>query len=503
MTTTTETTTININDVADSFRTEFAGVWRSSIFENLEDKFAEMARQAQDVGQDITKIDADTFIAALASNTTYNRNANDDAQVTEWFNENVRIVDVKKSSTKPGVGDFDAETWLSLFVDEDSTMKDTDDWARAVDIMNYQFDRWRRGVYVPNDGDAAWVQFERRRDRTAVSIIGSVRPVVQQAIPLAYQVIVTGAEEVRLPIPTSSKVDTFIGRFWDEHDINPFEMPGYDSYYWREVLCYMIRRPSSQWTLSEAMRVAGDYSNSLRTWVQSNENIIQNMLDKFFEQYGANLLDNLAPAALIDVDVADLHAWIVEQYGQVPDSLAAFSLRNGVDDFTDALREGEVEESRRVDVLRRMVRAYGWQKFTGKAGRRLLTAAVNSYAEKVKDNPLSTEEWKARWQRRDLAIGYVSGRYGKEQNMCSVLEQAMGELGVPPVREPKRTVRFKSNQFEVEVDVDSWSTDEYTLRDLASRKWRGMTPEQRKDHVVKYEPTYSDIDFGSMSVVAN
>lgn len=426
----------------------------------------------------------------------------DDEVVVEWMREKLALDDTPEEP-KPETPTPDGESALMMFAPHERDQYVLADWEAAADVIGYQMSGWRRGVRVPSSPDAAVQQFWRRLERAhgKGSLSTNVRRLANHTVNQMFKDIIRG-EATKPMSPSESDVQRFLERFLVEAmpdgvvDYYPVQV-----YLFRVITRVLEGRASVEW---EDVSDEGDFAEKFRDmiatqWSTAYASDIWDrnpaIRDSAWAGWCQFTKRSMVATIFQPEEFEDLNAWLLSKHKddepvQNEGTIERFSLENGVLDFLDSVKAGDIKEGESyIDTLRRQVRSYGWTKFTGKLGRTVLEESLRRWAEPLNGIGLTPEEWAARWERRDLAVSYVAGRYGVQQNMCKVLEAATAELGIPPMREPKRVVTFKNGGIEVRVEVESWSNDHYALRTKAREKWERMSEEDRKSAIVRYEAT--------------
>lgn len=375
-------------------------------------------------------------------------------------------------------------------------------WGQArfdqiVEIMESQYDHWRRGKYKVSNLSRAEQQFHRRfvnKFSTSLRYDSSINRGVNHI--LGYlQAVTNGEEAARTTIePTQGEYETRLV----EDGIYLSSSAYYLAYVGHRLGRY-YRRNSNFTTVEDAIvRFKNDLAShvSESSW-EEDDTPIRLATDVMREMY----LNQKVVVEGIEhlVDAESFLDWQMGHH-EGAGTLHREAIRDAILDYVDlAKTEPErLEGEGHYVAFKRMVVAYGFTKYTGKVSRTVLSAVLAQVFEAVKGQGLTNEEWVARFERRDRMISYVSGRYGEVHRMCERLEDACKELGVKPIRKPEHKVRFKGSGVIVEISVDSWWDDETRLQNAAKTKWGNMTQAERDAAVVERLGTY--VNWGDMQV---
>lgn len=372
--------------------------------------------------------------------------------------------------------------------------------AQIFEVVAYQYRNWRRGIRVRPDNSGRKQQFDRRFNRQyGTSVRYDFDYMIQQVLRHFHD-RAGGAGvpfELKPIAPNSRAVRMWLGREFP--DLNVPALGGNTMSYVSDTICTLARRAidsgeydryvDSDPDSEEFKKALGDYSYSIG-WETDLETrvLIHSALNRYLIPGSGQSV--FAPLEEID-GPETMFAWFLEAHPGIS-AFRIAALTNGWDDFVDTLKDqGEFKNDKSlVEALRRSVRQYGFTKFTGKAPKPVLEATLEKAVESIKSVGLTPEEWGKRWSRRDVAVSYVSGRYGEENGLCSVLERATAELGIDPTRKPKHPVNFAGNGVEVVVAVETWKDDESSLRKAAMEQWGKMTPKERLAAIVKQENVF-------------
>lgn len=365
-------------------------------------------------------------------------------------------------------------------------------WDQIVEVITYQFGRWKRGVNVVPNSTRAYQQFNRRMNREhgwAARGWGYNR--YERAIQHILNVLRQEAEGIVVSwepvIPTSNEVRERV----DEDQI---EVHGGDRYY----IAHAMHQVGSRWRgagdlpdedagVAEIKRVTRDYLNQ-DTIDGTDSGVWSAAYGVVSELFFGQVLLNGAPEGVVDEET--LLAW---QMSLHPDAggIQRMAIENGVRMWCDEvrLRPDEVEREGYVEALRRWVKAFGFTKFTGKAMKRTLTQGLLVVFATHQNEGITPEHWPVYHDRFRTAVAHVAGRYGEAHGFCSQLQNACGELTVTTTK-PKTAVRFKGSGLTVEVDVPAWWDDEGRLKTEAKSTWGSMTPEKREAAIISRDDVY-------------
>lgn len=375
-------------------------------------------------------------------------------------------------------------------------------YGQIVNVMTYQFTNWKAGKRRVLTTDKAVAQFNRRMSReygwTTTGLYDNrLGRMVNHALSILRKVAV-GESVLIMPMqPTQEEIQT---RFATEYEDLYRRVDGY-------YLGYVGYRVSTAWRRAGEPWSAGEFHDK---WVSDMRDYCSREISERYTKDDTAVVYDLlvqmtfgqAGQAEPDESVTDYESLVTWMIGLHEDagSLQQDAIRDGLADWFDTVRDDpeRVEKEGVVETMRRQVMAYGFTRFTGKAIRPVLRATLAVVFEKHKGEGLTLDEWKTRWARRDKAVSYVSGRYGEEQNLCSVLEKATTELGILPTRKPKHKIRFEGSGVLVEVEVESWMDDQHKLQRSATEAWEKMTPAQKEAAIVKRTEVY--VNWSDMKV---
>lgn len=392
-----------------------------------------------------------------------------------------------------------ARLWLAGYLGE--AYEDT--WEGIVETLLYQFDNWSRGVYLTTSEQGRIDQYDRRQQRLGRtdSLSTRAKRIIKVTLNRLHEVAkgATPRDEYP-PAPASTEVWTEIVKRWRGVDgANTTSGIGRSHVYWGvSDATYYAGIALEYWTdMLNSGEMTGDVEGRGEFTVEN----YKWWIDRYTQQgraegYGQDELQDVIDGIIIakgtgmegatipEVKSAEaLIEYLLTNENNLPDFYIA-AVTNGTLDTVDRLREGEKVESL-VNTLRREVRKYGYLKFTGRGiSRALLETVLTNLRDEVAGKPLSVDEWRARHERFKMAVQYVAGRYGEVQDMCPVLEKATGELGLEPVRKPKRVARLEGDGLVIDVPVETWRDWANGLADHAQRAWRDMSPEQKEAAVV-------------------
>lgn len=509
MTSTTTTATETVEMVGlPSTQEEWADLWRQEFTWGTvnADEVAQWAMANSHFLTPGTTLPSEEAIidSFHAANPRYNRGGSgisaDSRRILDWISGIRTTAGGAKPTAKPLTGEGLVEALLPIVEGRDALevyLGMTHEGRRGYvrETLAYQFGNWMRGVYTVSTVSRAYDQFIRRCNREfswAPSSAATER-LLKHVMKQAREYIAGERTDFEPPPLSHDRIEAFLER----------EIPDYFSASRSNGRYYTAAHMSS---ILDKQRREGefefpeDYTNTLREYLQG---CFSWSGDR--EAWDAEItkaIDAVAPwikpgsggiAVEVDENLNDgetLLAWQMSLHPKASE-FQANAIKNGVQDFVDYARFPGFKEGASLTAnLRRMVGQYGFMKYTGKERRSVIEAALKQVVEAIKDQPISDEEWKARWKRRDLAVSYVSGRYGEQNSMCKVLEQATGELGIDPVRKPRHKVRFEGSGVIAEVPVETWYDDENTLRTSASRIWEDMSEEDKRAAIVETVKPY-------------
>lgn len=382
-----------------------------------------------------------------------------------------------------------------------------------AEVLVYIYGNWKRGIRLRASDNLRWEQFKRRYDRS-----------FDENFPSDY--------EVQMRQILRYLHDNARGVAADLDLIKPYlmsgrnmritferEQPGFavdslgtsTSSYVADALRGIIypitnggaargreRSDIADWKADTSAFV--DALNYQSSYLGSAPLDQREVILEFLQRWALPSGSALPQVTEIPTDTEDaFFGWLLARHENLNDFRVS-AVTNGWQDWMDTLKaEGKFPDSTLADALRRCVRQYGFTRFTGRTGKMTLESALTVIADRLRDKGLTTEEWKARWTRRDLAISYVSGRYGEENDMCKVLEKATTELGILPVRKPKQMFSFKGSGVIAQIEVETWKDDDAGLRGAARSTWNAMTAQQRLDAVI--DRTDEVLSWDSMSAI--
>lgn len=381
-----------------------------------------------------------------------------------------------------------------------------DRWhGQIVEVIAYQVGNWKRGKQIRRDDHGRHQQFGRRFSKVFnQSLRYELDPVVLTVLSYMNKVV-SGLEPERVtPLtPNASEVRIYLEREHADLEIQGMGTRALSmaAETLRHVILTVIR--NGQFTEFEELDPEGDawkmrlhdYSYDIGNLSTVEQRVTLYHIAKRY------ILPNIPERDYAPIEGLDspekVFAWLLELHPGIS-AFRVAGLTNGWADFVDHWKEhGEFKHDKDlVAALRRCVRQYGYAKFTGRAPRSVILRALEDSMGPLKGVGLTVEEWKARWARRDIAVSYVSGRYGELHGLCSVLEAATAELGIDPLRKPQVPVAFKGGGLEVVVLVETWKDDESALRTAAKTKWQAMSAKDRLAAVVKQENVH--VNWGEM-----
>lgn len=369
--------------------------------------------------------------------------------------------------------------------------------AEIVEVIAYQVNNWKRGKQIRPNDQARLQQFTRRYTKTTnTSVRYELEAMILTVLSYMNKVAVLGQEDARVvPImPDSASIRVFIEANHPELNITGLETRTHS--YVADTLRHVVMNVIRSGTYSEFEELDPEsetWKSRLRDYsydVGSESTVEQRVtMYEIARRYVLPDADEKNYEPIEGMDSPEkVFAWLLNLHPGIS-AFRVSALTNGWADFVDQWKEhGEFKNDKDlVFALRRCVRQYGYAKFTGRAPKSVLMAALEDCLKGIKGVGLSVEEWKARWARRDIAVSYVSGRYGEVHGLCSVLEAATAELGIDPLRKPQVPVNFQGGGVEVVVMVETWKDDEQALRSAAKTKWGQMTAPQRMAAVIKQE----------------
>lgn len=483
---------------------EWAEAWRSEFtWGTVEPN--EVARWALENASVLSAetLPSDTVIidSFSAANTRYRRGngqiSADDERVLTW----VKQMASRASTPKPNVG----KTTPEMIVEAMFPTNGEHDWIQVAMGINdstrrerirttviYQVGNWLRGVYTVKDFRKAREQFVRRMDREYgwyPSSSASER-LLNTAFKRILDFIKGDITDLAPAMMNQDRIESFI----TTHLPNFLQGTGNAHYYTsahiQSTMSRKHERNEFEWpddypkNLAEYLKGCVSWpGHSDEEWQREMEEVIA-LMEPFVTAAVSDAGDVQVDETLNDLD--SLIAWQMALHPKVSE-FQQKAIEHAARDFVDYARfPGFKEGTNYVTTFRRMVGQYGFMKFTGKERRSVMEKALAQVVEAVKDQPITDEEWKARYIRRDLAVSYVSGRYGEQNSLCKVLEQATGELGIEPVRKPKHKVRFEGSGVLAEVEVETWYDDENVLRDSARSTWERMNEQQRQAAIIEH-----------------
>lgn len=377
-------------------------------------------------------------------------------------------------------------------------------WDKIVETLVYQFNNWCRGVYVQESASARYEQFNRRlvkidnegnpltsrSQRIIKTLLGRMHEAAKGTVEDRYFHIRTDDTSYwsdlakRWRGEDGTEQDQGVGRghnYWGSNDASYYLAAAIEN--WNSDIHYgSVVGDDREWNSENVRKRIDQYTGNGRADGYTER------LEQFIDHV-AGIIDP-APVAVVEVATAEeFITLLLSKEQNLPDFYVA-AITNGTLDFVDRIREKE-DVGDPVNTLRREVRKYGYLKFSGKGlNRRVLNTAIASLTTALGDQPLTVEEWKARHERFKQAVQYVSGRYGEVQGMCPVLEKATGELGLDPIRRPKRIARMEGDGLVVDVEVETWRDTTNGLIDVARDKWNTMTTAEREASVVSRTGVY-------------
>lgn len=365
-------------------------------------------------------------------------------------------------------------------------------WDQIIEVVTYQFGRWKRGVNTVDSQTRAYQQFNRRLNREFSwaargwgynryeRSIGHVLSVLRREAAgevVAWEPI----------IPTSSEVRERV-------DEDAIEIMGGDRYYIAHAMHQVGSRWRGQGDLPNEEEGVERLRSTLRDYINqdtvdgTDASVYSAAYGVVAEMFFGQMLLNDAPEGVMDEET--LLAW---QMSLHPDAggIQRMAIENGVRMWCDEvrLRPDEVEREGYVEALRRWVQAFGFTKYTGKAMKRIITQALIVVFATHKGEGLTPEQWPVYHERFRTAVAHVAGRYGEAHGFCSQLQKACGELTVSTDK-PRTAVRFQGSGLTVEVQVPAWWDDESRLKTDAKSAWTAMTPEKREAAIVTRDDVY-------------
>lgn len=448
----------------------------------------------------------DTFIDAFkAAVPTYNVNESDNERLYSWTSDLVEQATVGTVPVTPDevkTVDMVMSAVLPDHPEDLLVMSGTSERnAKAYrEVLRYQFGNWKRGKYMVTSGREGFRQFQRRMSREYGYQITASRDehYILAAIKEMLAFVKDPAHEIVSPAPTHNTCE----RMLSGHGLFP-DNEGNGVYYAANFMSNqadLARRAGTDplELASKAEDALTQYLKGCFTWNDAFNESVTRVIDLL----GPYVYPVPMAAAEPDANINDhdtLLAWQMELHTKVGE-FGIRAIQNGIHDFVDqAAAEGFKENTALTPVLRRMVGQYGYVKYTGKERRSVLEANLQQVAGALKGKGLTQEQWAERWARRDVAVSYVSGRYGEQNNLCSVLEQATAELGIDPMRKPKHKVRFQGSGVIVEVEVETWYDEGSALLSQAREKWSMMSDEAKKAAIIETVKPY--VNWADMSTV--
>lgn len=365
-------------------------------------------------------------------------------------------------------------------------------FEQIVEVVTYQFGKWKNGRNVVSDQTRAFQQFNRRANREYgwaargygfgryERAIGHVLNILRQEA----QGLVPAWEPM---IPTSSEVRERI----DEDDLS---LAGGDRYY----LAHAIHQVGQRWRRNGDLLDEEEGKAALRREVRDyvNQATIDGTEEGVWtaaygitaEMFFGTMLASEAPEGVMDEET--LIAWQISLH---PDAggIQRMAIENGVRMWCDEVRlhPNDVDREGLVESLRRWVRVFGFTKYTGKAMKRTLSQGLAVVFATHKGEGLAAERWPVYHERFRTAVAHVAGRYGEAHGFCSQLQKACGELDVSTTK-PKTAVRFKGSGMTIEVDVPAWWDDEGRLKTEAKSAWLSLSPEKREAAIISRDDVY-------------
>lgn len=502
---------------AAQFQTEFSG-W-SAVRESTVGAIIMDALSVATSLDDLTEGQVDDYILRpMASRAGYSSGLSvhgggerrpDDERVATWLS------DIVEEALSPDTGEAEQvatpgeptvvqyiERLAPNLADHLAERGTPEKFSQIVEVVTYQFNNWKAGKRTVATNDKAHSQFNRRMNRehkwTTTGSYDSHTTRTIQHILNTLRKIAAGEEVLMLPMaPTQDQVQSAFSK--DHRDL----FDRVDGYY----LGYVGYRMTASWRRNGE---PGDQDAFHDRWVT---NVVDFCSRTESEKYSRDDTA-LIYSVLVDLafgtsgggepvetvtDYESLVAWMLDLHKDAG-SLQVDAIKDGLADWFDTVRDDpeRIDKEGVVESMRRQVMAYGFTRFTGKALRPTLRATLQVVLDKHRDEGLTLDEWRTRWARRDKAVSYVSGRYGEEQNLCSVLEKATKELGILPTRKPKHKIRFEGSGVLVEVEVESWMDDQYKLQNSAREQWSKMTDAQKESAIIERRGVY--VDWGQMQV---
>lgn len=443
------------------------------------------------------------FMDAFGNSVTrYSRNSGDDERVYSWVRD---LVEQAVSGPAPAASAAERTTAAAI-VDQALPSGDADmliaggtSQIRANtirSILEYQYANWKAGRYLVSTDRLGYRQFTRRLTREHSLSITSNREesAILHAISEMRKVLADPSHDIMSPAPRHDFLERAIGK------LNVFAASGSNGAYyaanWLRSEGEGVRRPDVD---IDDLRSKGatrltEYLRGSIVWQPEYDEDVKTVMNEM----GVHVYPRPAKPVEVDGSVNNfetLFDWQVSLHPKSSD-FQQKAMEYGIRDFTDQAATQGFGDANLTATLRRMVGQYGFTRFTGKEARSLIEGHLAKVVENLKGKGLTPDEWEQRWARRDIAVSYVSGRYGEQNNLCSVLEQATAELGIEPMRKPKHKVRFEGSGVLVEVEVETWHDEGSSLRSEAQTRWNAMTAAQREAAIVERTAPY--VNWGDM-----
>lgn len=444
----------------------------------------------------------EAFIQPFASTGSYYSNPDDDERIYSWLSSLIEEMAPQPEPSEPKNATVNIETIVNQITPALPSIcaanRSESTHGEIMRVLQYQFDNWNRGVYKVSSTARAIGQFDRRLRREYgwhLTAYSSIHNQVTHLITYLWRLSEGESPEMVPAMLSSSDIEAVIREEGITYNGS--------SHYLASAM-YRIKRDLPD----DEEPTRDDFAARLRAFLSryfESEHIRENLTDQFTDgayavfmslYFGAGV--GAEPVEGVE-DREGLFEWMKSLHPEAG-SLQIDAIRDGLSDWYDTVRTDpdRVKDEGLVASMRRQVKAYGFTRFSGKKPRSVLSGTLQAVFDKHAGGGLTDEEWRVRWARRDRAVSFVSGRYGEQNDLCRVLEQACGELGVDPMRKPKHKVRFRGSGVVVEVEVESWYDNQDSLNRSAQERWHRMSDEEKEASVVKREGVY--VNWSQMQV---
>lgn len=458
---------------------------------------------------------AEFMVQFRAAVPAYNTGQGADNTVYTWVLSTVQQALAEQEEGEPLTDEQWAERWTAQALLETLAPTEPTDWLalgaspstplpqsdvdKIREVLLYQFENWMQGKRVPADWSPtrARGQFERRLDR----IGGDTRytHVWSQRVDMLLQAGITAISKKGAWVPRQAPYSSVDLYRWAQAEypevgstIAGYRVERVAQWAWAQAAygAWSKGGPHQQavirFTAEQAVmnRVENSFDNP-----EDYRGVIQGMVGMVFPAFESAATQEVDESGLAK-DGDEFLAWQMSLHPTCSE-FQAEAIKDGVADTVDAIVQGEITKDTDLTAyLRRSVIQYGFMRYTGKDMRRVLEANLRSLVDNIGGKGLTTEQWAERWVRRNKAVSYVSGRYGEQQSLCSVLEKATSELGIDPLRKPKHKVRFEGSGVEIEVEVQTWYDDDSVLISQARAAWEMMSAAERQAAIIRHTEPY-------------